>query len=163
MFYILETQREATKGFLIGLREVINEVGAVDADQWILQDIHNPYRGYDFNTGYDVFEKRTETDPKGFCVSPEEFQIFYNSGAFFLDATFIAINSSAEEEPLLVLDYFDAGCWYAATTNELIGERLIKCGWEKSTYFPRLRGFSNWINKFKNDKEVIKSGVVFMD
>ena len=163
MFYILETQREITCGsWLIGLHEVLNEVGALDVDYWLLQDF-NPGGGYYFGMDYLDFVERTETEPKGFCVSPEELQIYCNADSQAVDGTFIAINSSAEEEPLLALDSFDAGCWYAATTSELIGERLIKCGWEQADMFPRLRGFSDWVNKFKNDKDVIESGVVFFE
>ena len=162
MFYILETHRHSVRGtHLMELCEVIHEIGHLDVNYWLLQDVYQ-HKGYDFNLG-EVFEKQTENEPKGFCVSPEDFRVYYNSDVFFFDGTFIAINSSAEEEPLLALDSFDATFWYAATTNELIGERLIKCGWEQADMFPRLRGFPDWVNRFKNDKDVIESGVRFLD
>jgi len=164
MFYVLMTQKNSANyrgEFLIELHEVISEVETLDADYWLIQDIQGG--AYYFGMDYLDFVERTETEPKGFYVLPEDFQIFYNSCRQVIDGTFIAINSSAEEEPLLVLDACDTTYWYAATTNELIGERLIKCGWEQGDTFPRLRGFSDWVNKFKEDKNVIESGVIFLD
>lgn len=164
-FYILETQRllrEVTWGHcLIGLREVINEIGSLDVDYWLLQDIWQS-GAYDFNLG-NAYAELTKNEPKGLCVSPEDFQINCNSVVQVIDGTLIAINSKTEEEPLLVLDAFDSSTWHLATSDELIGERLIKCGWEKSLYFPRLRGFPDWVNKFKENDDVVKSGVEFID
>jgi len=166
MFYILETQKKSARGeWLIELRDVIKEIGTLDVDYWLLQDI-DIYGGFPAETlrmHCQVFEKKTSTEPKGFYMSLNDFQIFNNPDMRVADGTFIAINSHIENAPLLVLDFFDSGRWFVATTNELIGERLVKCGWGKSSHFPRLRGFPDWVDKFKKDKNVIESGVVFID
>ena len=146
MFYILETQKQVTWGkCLIELREVIKEVGPLDVNYWLLQDIEQ-YYGYFFKMDYQDFIRQTLAEPKGFYVSPDEFRIYCNSDMTLADGSFVAINSNREDDPMLVLDNFDSGTWHAATANEVIGERLLNSDWEKSSHFPRMRGFPDWGN-----------------
>ena len=146
------------------LREVINEIGPLDVNFWLLQDIDQS-GGYTFDIDYEDFAERTLSNPKGFVVSPDKFQIYYNSSMSLLDGTFIAINSCIEKKPLLVLEAFDASIWHVATTNALLINKLIKIGWEKSLYFPRIRGVvvqdcpcSANVRMAKNDGEEAETG-----
>lgn len=120
--------KEISNGAIISLSDLVSRLPVAEIKYWRFRQVILNF-GAPFGIPFQTFERIMQTSMGSITVPDEMFREFLSEDRQFIDGYIDAFGEEADD-PLFVIEAFDASFWLIHTSSENLSKRLLEIGFQ---------------------------------